>query len=257
MIVNPVKDIPLWRFNNLSEETGVRHFVTGRSPERAGEFTLSLSSMNDSQAVHNNRNALKQALGDSVKQVYFPRQVHGTHIVQVTSQTSNDHLADTDALITNEPGCCVGVLAADCVPILLYDRVNRAVAAVHSGWRGTVARIVEKTLKKMKTLYGTEGRDVVAGIGPSICKGQYEVGEEVIEAVRSSFTGHADLLDHTKPGKAQFDLWLANRIQLVEFGVPPENIEISGLCTMRENRHFFSARMGDRGRFASGIMLIA
>jgi polyphenol oxidase len=95
----------------------------------------------------------------------FPSQVHKTRIVNVTRATSKEELMETDALITNQKGICISVMSADCVPILIYDRKNHAAGAVHSGWRGTVARILEKTLNTMKAEFGTRGEDVVAAIG--------------------------------------------------------------------------------------------
>src|SRR5690606_35350385 len=107
-----------------------------------GEFTLSWSSYPDRSYIEKNRQLLASAMGVDYNHLFFPSQVHQTRIVQVTSNTSRDSLHETDALITNEPGICIAVMSADCVPIILYDEKNNAVAAVHSGWRGTVARIL-------------------------------------------------------------------------------------------------------------------
>jgi YfiH family protein len=182
--------------------------------------------------------------------------VHLTRIVNVTSETSPDDLKDTDALITNEKGIGIAVMSADCVTILLYDKKNKAIGAVHSGWRGTVAHILEKTLHEMQNVFNTKGEDLIAGIGPSVCQDAYEVGEEVVSEVKQAF-GHDSELMITQPNnKAKLDLWKANAHQLLEFGVAPENIEISNLCTVKNNGNFFSARKGDSGRFAAGIMLV-
>jgi polyphenol oxidase len=146
-------------------------------------------------------------------------------------------------------------MSADCVPIILYDKKNKAVGAVHSGWRGTVARILEKTLTEMSKVFGTRGEDVYAGIGPSVSQDSYEVGEEVIHEVTKSF-GHAnELLIHVDNNKAKLDLWKANTVQLLEFGVRPNQIEVADLCTVKQNHYFFSARKGDSGRFAAGIVI--
>ena len=107
----------------------------------------------------------------------------------------------------------------------------------------------------MQRLFGTKGEDIYAGIGPSVSLESYEVGDEVIQEVRLSF-GHAnELLEPTSNNKAKLDLWKANKLQLTEFGVAPSRVEISELCTVKHNHHFFSARKGDRGRFAAGIMI--
>jgi polyphenol oxidase len=250
-----INGLYLWQFENLSNEAGIRHFVTERQSNPDGEaFTLSLSSAPDQAFVRNNRALLAKSMQIASDRLFFPSQVHLARIVRVSSSTTTETLADTDALTTDEPGVCIAVMSADCVPVLLYDKKNRAVAAVHSGWKGTVAKIVEKTLAHMAETYGTRGEDVVAAIGPSVCQDSYEVGEEVIEAVHASFADAASLLVYQSNKKARFDLWKANEIQLSAFGV--SQIEVSDLCTVKKNEFFFSARRGDRGRFAAGIMLL-
>lgn len=203
--------------------------------------------------VRENRRLLAKAMDVDNDKLFFPSQVHLTRIVNVTSNTSKEELMETDALITNEPGICIAVMSADCVPIILFDRKNRAVAAIHSGWKGTVAKILEKTLKTMHQQFGTTGADLVAGIGPSVSQDSYEVGEEVVTQVKNSFDRSSDLMIAQPNNKAKLDLWKANEFQLREFGVT--DIEISDLCSVKNNSIFFSARKGDSGRFAAGIMV--
>lgn len=248
--------LSLWEFDHLSAIKGIRHFVTDRNTNPRGEpFTLSFSSTPDRSLVQNNRRLLAEAMRVEEQALFLPSQVHKTRIVHVTPETNKEELQETDALITAHQGICVAVMSADCVPIILYDVKNNVVAAVHSGWRGTVARILGKTLDEMQQRYGTTGAHVMAGIGPSVSQNSYEVGEEVISAVQAAFGTHEELLIHTFPQKARLDLWNANRHQLLEFGVPDENIEVSNLCTVVHNQSFFSARKGDTGRFAAGIVM--
>lgn len=252
-----IRDLHLWQFERLGAESAVKHFVTDRnSHSNRKEFTLSYSSSPHHAEVQENRDSLAVAMGIHQDRLFFPSQVHKTRIVQVTHQTSRDTLMETDALVTAERGLCIGILSADCVPILLYDKENKVIAAVHSGWKGTVARILEKTLKELSTCFGTKGSDLLAAIGPSICQESYEVGEEVAQAVEESFGKNHDLMVPQPNEKARLDLWKANELQLLDFGVDPSQIEISDLCTVKNNRHFFSARKGDRGRFAAGIMMV-
>jgi YfiH family protein len=247
----------LWQFENLEKAPGIKHFVTDRySNLTTKEFTLSFSSSPDKEMIRENRRLLAVAMNIQPSRLYFPSQVHKTRIVNVTTDTVLDELMETDALITNKKGLCIAVMSADCVPILLYDQVNMAVAAVHSGWRGTVARILEKTLQEMNSTFGTIGRNVVAGIGPSVSQDSYEVGEEVIQEVQSAFGKDSGLMIAQENKKARLDLWSANKLQLLNFGVPSSQIEISDLCTVKHNGNFFSARRGDSGRFAAGIMLM-
>lgn len=252
-----VSGLDLWQFENLGAQTAVKHFVTDRSSNRNGkEFTLSYSSSPHREDVLHNRRLLATAMGIEEDRLYLPSQVHKTRIVNVTRNTTKAELMETDALITAEQGICIAVMSADCVPILLYDTRNKAAAAIHSGWRGTVARILEKTLQEMKHQFGTEGKDLIAGIGPSVSQESYEVGEEVMNSVTEAFGKENRLMIPQGNNKARLDLWEANRIQLREFGVVESRIEVSDLCTVRHNHHFFSARKGDAGRFAAGIVLM-
>jgi YfiH family protein len=246
----------LWQFESLEKEPGVKHFVTDRHSDRmTNDFTLSFSSSPNKEEIRENRRLLAKAMSVQPGQLYFPSQVHKTRIVNVTNGTSLDELMETDALITNKKGLCIAVMSADCVPILLYDRVNKAVAAIHSGWRGTVAHILEKTLREMNHAFGTIGKNLIAGIGPSVSQDSYEVGDEVIQEVQSAFGKESGLMITQENKKARLDLWSANKLQLLNFGVPALQIEISNLCTVKNNSNFFSARRGDSGRFAAGILL--
>ena len=252
-----INDLHLWQFDGLAKETSVKHFVTERNTTTHGkEFTLSFSSSPDKNEIRENRRRLAIAMGIEDKDLRFPSQVHKTRIVHVTRETQKEDLMETDALITNEKGICIAVMSADCVPILLFDKQSNVVAAVHSGWRGTVARILALTLKEMKSVYGTNGEDIVAAIGPSVSQDSYEVGSEVVDAVLSTFGKSSDLMISRPDNKAKLDLWKANKLQLLEFGVDPASIEIADLCTVKNNTSFFSARKGDAGRFAAGIMLV-
>lgn len=250
------EDLHLWKFDRLEKFDSLRHFVTDRHTNGGAEFTLSYSSSPDKSGIKANRQQLARAMQIREDELFFPSQVHETRIVEVTRATPKEELLGTDALITREKGICIAVMSADCVPILLYDTENNVVAAVHSGWRGTVARILEKTLVEMRSRFSTRGEHVVAGIGPSVSQDSYEVGEEVVREVIHAFGHRKDLLIPQPLNKARLDLWKANIIQLNEFGVPDANIEVSNLCTLKNNHHFFSARKGDAGRFAAGIMMV-
>lgn len=253
-----IQELKLWQFQNLAAEVKINHFVTDRNSNPHGEaFTLSYSSLPDKAVIRQNRAQLATAMGIEEQWLYMPSQVHGTRIARVDKSTPKEELLETDALISNEKGLCIAVMSADCVPILLYDTKNRAVGTVHAGWRGTVAKILEKTLAAMQLHFGTRGEDLLAGVGPSVSQESYEVGGEVIAAVVQAFGAENGLL-LPQPGnnKAKLDLWKANTRQLLNFGVAPASIEVANLCTVKQNQHFFSARKGDSGRFAAGIMLM-
>ena len=167
-------------------------------------------------------------------------------------------LRGMDALITNVPGYCVCVTTADCVPVLLYDKKQHVVAAVHAGWKGTVKHIVSHVMDNMTQKFGTQGEDVIACIGPSISLESFEVGDEVYDAFEESgFDMSLISMKKKETGKYHIDLWEANRIELLNRRVPAEQIEVAGICTYIHHDEFFSARrLGiDSGRTLSGIMI--
>ena len=189
------------------------------------------------------RRELAESLGLNEAQFIFPRQTHSNHVVVVQEFTEAAEVEDTDALVTNVPGLCICVQTADCVPVLIYDPGRKVVAAIHAGWRGTVGKIVEKTVKKMQDVFQSDPAELLAGIGPSISTLNYEVGEEVIRAVQENFPNHDQLLLSSKnEGKAYFDLWKANQFLLVGAGLSAQKIEIMNLCSYAESGDFFSAR---------------
>ena len=164
------------------------------------------------------------------------KQVHSSTCVFADGR--HGVLAQGDALLENRPGSMVAVKTADCIPILLVDERNRAVAAVHAGWRGTVARIAPQAAQAMRERFGTMPGDLHAAIGPGIGKCCYEVGPEVA----AQFGGQ---------GRGHIDLAAANRDQLMDAGVMPGRIYVSDLCTKCLAGEFHSFR---RDREAAGRM---
>ena len=230
------------------------------------------------QAVEANRAAFLRALGGGRMWLATLKQCHGD--VMHVLDTPTAHELRGDALLTRAPGLLLAVQTADCVPILLADRRRHAVAAVHAGWRGTLARIVEKTLGRMRMEFDTSAEDVVAALGPSIGGCCYEVGPEVatafaaqFAAAREWFEGPFDRLasgddpapfpwlSMTPPGhdapapRVRLDLRAANRSQLVEAGVPAAQIVTSPLCTACRTELLFSHRreQGSTGRMMAVI----
>ncbi len=162
------------------------------------------------------------------------KQVHSSACVP--GEGRSGILGEGDALLENAPGSVVAVKTADCVPILLVDERRRAVAAVHAGWRGTVARILPAALAAMRDRFGTDPAGIHAAIGPAIGPCCYEVGPEVAA-------------QFGKQGRAHIDLPAANLAQLIETGVTPGRIYTSSLCTQCNPAEFHSFR---RDKEASG-----
>ena len=187
-----------------------------------------------------------EALGLRIEDLALPRQTHSDHVLWVSEAGRPE---DTDAVITDKPALCVCVKTADCIPILLYDTRQRIVAAVHAGWRGTVSRIVQKTIKQMKPF---DPKDLHAIIGPGISLQQFEVGDEVYEAFKTAGFPMDRITERREAW--HIDLWEANRFLLEEEGV--EDIFIEGTCT-RTSADFYSARREtiNTGRNYNGIYI--
>lgn len=230
-----------------------------------GTFNCSPFCGDDTNHVLRNQEELYRHLPQSLHRLMIPFQVHGTEIAwvdrpftELSEAEQHERLHGVDAVITTEPGCCVCVSTADCVPLLIYDREHQAVAAIHAGWRGTVDRIVTRTLEAMCDKLGTSGSQVVAAIGPSISVDSFEVGEEVFESFQAKgFDMSRISVWKAETQKHHIDLWEANRAQLQEFGVKEENIACANICTFISHNKFFSARrLGIKsGRMLSGIMM--
>jgi YfiH family protein len=268
MIFDNSKSIPFALFELLKPfENSIAHFVTTRNesvlPLSQNYFTIGLNGGVDNDIVLNNRRVLAEQFGFSPSSYVFASQIHGNLVAIVNDEDRgkgaferSSYLCDIDAMVTNRKGICLVTQAADCVPILFYDPVKKAIGAAHAGWKGTVAKIPAEVVKTMVAEYGSNPKDLIVGIGPSIGPCCYEIGDEVVAMVKESF-GSTDgfILENKKFTKPVFDLWEANRRTLVESLVKPENIEIAGVCTKCNNHLFFSARAGDLGRFGAGIII--
>lgn len=215
----------------------------------AGDYaTLNLSfGVGDRpEDVLENRRRATAALGADLGDLVFGSQVHGAVARVVTradrgrgAATADEGAGEADALVTSDPGTVLGVLVADCVPIVLYDPGAHVLACVHAGWRGTVARVTGAALAAMAAL-GTRPADVIAGIGPAIGPDRYQVGEEVAQAVHECFGGRAaQVIRPDGTGRWLCDLWSANRLLLREAGVPGRNIHVAAVPTGTD---FFSNR---------------
>jgi YfiH family protein len=227
-----------------------------------------------SEAVAANRAKLLKAVGAAKMSLATLRQVHSdvAHVVCGVEDTAKTPRPACDAALTKQAGVLLSVQTADCVPILLADSKRRVIAAVHAGWRGTLARIVVKTLGRMQQEFGTRPQDVVAALGPAIGGCCYEIGPEVAKEFASQFEKAAEWFDgqftpqaegelqtwlpwltmmppghQPEPERAKLDLRAANRWQLVDAGVLPKKIAVSGLCTKCRADLFFSYRRDGAG----------
>lgn len=263
------KNNELKGYKSLDVYPEVAHFVTTRhegiSTGTYSSFNCSPYTNDSCMNVNRNQSRLFQIMKHQIMELLIPEQMHGCASLIVKEsffeeslEVRRQLLRGVDALITNVPGYCVCVTTADCVPVLLYDKRQHVVAAVHAGWRGTVKHIAGSVIDRMSQSFGTQGEDVVACIGPSISLESFEVGNEVYEAFEESgFDMSVISTKKKETGKYHIDLWEANRIELLNAGVPAEQIEVAGICTYIHHDEFFSARrLGiDSGRILSGIMI--
>jgi len=238
------------------EEDG---FVNGFSTRLAGvspmpKAALSLAGFNDDTAeniLENRRRFLKLFPGDWTLAGCW--QVHGSDVRLVNdredAKPAENQLGDTvycDAILSNAVGVLAGVKTADCVPLLLGAPKTHSFAAVHAGWRGTLAEVAAVAVRRMKSEYGVDPGDLRVAIGAAAGPCCYEVGTDVIKAFSEKFADGDKLFTETRPGHALVDLLTSNREQLLSEGVLLERIHTAPLCTMCRTDLFFSYRKEKR-----------
>ncbi len=245
----------------------IAHFCTTRnggvSKGNFSSFNITPYSGDDNDNYLQNLQILSAETNIPTENFIFPCQTHEDNVLIIDKDFLHKNIEQKfqalqaiDALITSEKGYCIGVTTADCVPVLLFDAKEKIVAAVHAGWRGTQARLVQKTIAEMHKHFGSLPQNIFALIGPSISAQVYEVGPELIALFeQTGFDIHS--IFEERNGKLFLDLWEANRQMLVDSGVSATQIQISGICSYTQYQNFFSARrLGiNSGRMYSGIML--
>jgi YfiH family protein len=206
--------------------------------------------------VRQNKTRALKAIGLAENSTYDVYQVHSTDIVVVNRpiKSGESHIK-ADGMITQHSKLTLLMRFADCVPILLVDPVQHAIAIIHAGWLGTINRIVEKAVRMLNTNFRSDPGDIYAGIGPSIGPDHYQVGSDVLEKLRSSFGSISDQFIVLNHDKTYFDLWKANQFILNEVGI--DKIEISNICTQCNTDDWYSHRgeKGKTGRFGAVIGL--
>lgn len=228
-------------------------------------MNLSFTRGDEENKVRENFKRMASAIGTNAENLVFSHQTHTTNVRMMTAEDKGKGFErpldyqDVDGLITNVPGLCLTTFYADCVPLFFVDPEHKAIGLSHSGWRGTVGKIGQETLRKMKEHYGTEPSKVIAAIGPSICQDCYEVSGDVIEEFRKSFDAqYWDEIYYKKENrKYQLNLWKANEIVLKEAGVKPECIAVTNVCTCCNSEVLYSHRAskGERGSLAAFLMI--
>lgn len=237
--------------------------VGGCSTGQYASLNLGTGTGDDPSAVYENRARLSAMVGVPEDRLTFGRQVHGNNVAVVSETLVGSgaggalaSIPDTDAMVTDVPDAPLVVLVADCCPVALYDPVNKSVGLAHAGWRGTAAGIAASLVEEMAGRFGSGPGDLLAGVGPSIGRCCYEVGEDVVEHFGDSYPQIVgQVFGGSRNGKAFLDLQRANRLILRSAGVEDDRIETAGLCTACRTDLFYSHRAehGRTGR--SGVLI--
>lgn len=205
--------------------------------------------------VLKNHYKLARELNYNYKNLYFTQQTHGTNLVKI-SYDSPQVSEDTDALYTKEPNRYLGVMTADCLPILGYDSTNQLVFAIHAGWLGSVRMITYKTLTYLKKQEHLDIKNTRIYLGPSISQNNYQVQDDVFQKVLNTpFDNVEECFINNNDGTYQFDNRLYNIKQLVSVGINHDNIKQLSDCTYEDNNYFSYRRDGQTGRMMSIIAL--
>ncbi len=250
----------------LLEKTGLvnQGFSTKLGGVSQGKFaTMNFTFTRGDNPDHvlENYRRMGKALEVDVERMVLSYQTHTTNVRLVTEEDAGKGIVkerdykDVDGLITNVPGITLVTFYADCVPLYFLDPVHLAVGLSHSGWRGTVRQMGKITLDKMREAFGTRAEDVLACIGPSICRECYEVGSEVALEFMEGYDriNWNSILTEKGNGKYLLDLWRANEIVLLDAGVRQENIQVTDICTHCNSDYLFSHRRtgNERGNLAA------
>ena len=263
------KEVPYLEYPLLTDTKIVHHgFSTrlgGVSQGCYASMNLSFTRGDDEAAVRENYHRIAKSIGVKCENMVLSQQTHTTNVRVVTEKDKGKGIVkpldytDVDGMVTNIHGICLVTFYADCVPLYFVDSVQKAIGLSHSGWRGTVGKIGKETIRKMEEQYGSDPKDILAAVGPSICKDCYEVSEDVILEFQKNFKERywKDLFYRKENGKYQLDLWKANEIIFKESGILPEHIAVTNVCTHCNSEILYSHRTsGDRrGNLAAFLAL--
>lgn len=258
-----VDGVPFLSYPML-EETGIVHhgFSTklgGVSKGCWATMNISTTRGDDPEDVEENQRRIARAIGVKPEDMTFTNQTHTTNVAVVRAEDKGRRFMETDGMITNVPGICLVTFYADCVPLYFVDPVKKAIGLSHSGWRGTVGKIGKVTVELMQKTYGSDPKDILAAIGPSICQDCYEVSEDVIVKFQKSFEEKywPELFYQKENGKYQLNLWKANELVFEEAGILKKHIAVTNVCTHCNPDILFSHRItgNKRGNLSAFLAL--
>lgn len=225
-------------------------FGAGASEKPFQRFNLGLRSGDDPRTVQENRNELILRC-DLPDAPHWLQQVHGVEVKRIDAQSPPpDGSAEpvADAAVTHVPDAVLAILTADCLPVVFGAKDGSEVGAAHAGWRGLVAGVLENTVRSMRA----KPADLLAWLGPAAGPEAYEIGQEVFDAFVSKDARAESAFVATRPGHWKVDLYQLAKLRLQDAGIPAENIFGGGLCTISDDKRFFSHRRDARtGRMAT------
>ena len=260
----PMVESPLFQ-----RETGLQHgFSTrkgGVSKEHLASLNLSFSVEDAKENVLENFRRIGERFGKTPEDFVLSKQSHETKVLKVGTKdrgkgiTKDRDYEGIDALITDEKGTILSCFSADCVPILFYDPIHKTVGACHSGWRGTKGKILQNVVEEMRKHFSSNPAEILIAIGPSICKEQYVVSEDLALSFLEDYPdvgeNSSSPIQRISKDKFQLDLWDLNRRIALDSGIKEEHISISGYCTMENPELFFSHRYSQGKRGLQGAFI--
>ncbi len=250
--------VPDWAGKDIEAGFSTRNGGVSRPPYNS--LNLGAGTDDPKHNVEANRATLARTFGREPHQLLTVRQVHGTDILVIDEENPDlTHFqnVESDAIVTNQSGIMVGVLVADCYPVLLHDPVKKVAAAVHAGWRGAAAGLIGKVVSAMKADFSCRPGDLLAAVGPGIGAHKYLVDRPVRDAFRDGSGYWEAISRELSLGQWQLDLRKSCRLQLEAAGVEAGNIDEVDECTCCHRELFFSYRRdrGDTGRQIGYILM--
>jgi len=245
--------------NLLDRQSGLAHAFSPRNLKRQDGTTGELNFSANDPSMRLNTQWFLRSIGINKDEIFRVRQVHGDEVYDLKDNLASSAQGvevSADAIITRLTGKPIGVLTADCIPVVLYDSRARVAGVIHAGRKGTALKIVSKTIRAMQNIYGCDPGNILAGIGPGIGVCCYEVDADCIEPFKKLYPDWAGFVKPLPTGKFMLDLFSANKQDAKMAGIAPGNIAQAGICTSCQVERFFSYRReGTTGRMLTVAML--
>jgi len=237
---------PNWLGPGVVAGVTTRNGGVSRSPYNS--LNLAFNTEDMPAHIEGNRATVAKTFGLPSHLLLTVKQVHGNDLLLVDAPNLDlGHFSqvESDAIITNQPGILIGILVADCYPVLLYDAEHHVVAAVHAGWRGAANGLIGKTITAMRQHFGSQPKALKVAVGPGIGAHRYEVDRPVRDAFRNGTDHWGAISEETRLGHWKLDLRESCRLQLLDAGLEPSGIDVASECTCCHRELFFSYRRDD------------